>query len=68
MLNVVDGITRECLAAVSETSIWGKRIVRKLTELIAGRGKPGMIVSDKGTELTSNAVLAWCGEAKVEWH
>jgi putative transposase len=21
-----------------------------------------------GTELTSNAVLAWCGEAGVEWH
>ena len=21
-----------------------------------------------GTELTSNAVLSWSGEAKVEWH
>jgi len=27
-----------------------------------------MIVSDNGTELTSNAVLAWCGEAGVAWH
>jgi Integrase core domain len=27
-----------------------------------------MIVSDNGTELTSNAVLEWCGEAKIEWH
>ena len=27
-----------------------------------------MIVSDNGTELTSNAVLSWAGEAKVEWH
>jgi hypothetical protein len=35
---------------------------------IAERGKPGMIVSDNGTELTSNAVLAWCGEVGVEWH
>ena len=26
-----------------------------------------MIVSDNGTELTSNAVLAWCGEIGVEW-
>ena len=32
------------------------------------RGKPGMIVSDNGTELTSNAVLEWCGEARIEWH
>jgi len=36
--------------------------------LICERGKPGMIVSDNGTELTSNAVLAWCGEAQVKWH
>lgn len=28
------------------------------TDLIVERGKPGMIVSDNGTELTSNAVLA----------
>ena len=27
-----------------------------------------MIVSDHGTELTSNAVLAWSGDAGVEWH
>jgi len=44
------------------------RVVRELAELIAQRGKPGMIVSDNGTELTSNAVLAWYGEIGVEWH
>ena len=68
VLNVVDDVTRECLAAVPDTSISGRRVVRELTELIAVRGKPGMIVSDNGTELTSNAVLEWCGEARVEWH
>ena len=36
--------------------------MRELTDLIAERGKPGLIVSDTGTELTSNAVLAWCRE------
>lgn len=46
----------------------GRRVVRELTDLIAERGKPGMIVSDNGTELTSNAALAWCGEIGVEWH
>ncbi len=51
-----------------DTSISGHRVVRELTHLIAQRGKPGMIVSDNGTELTSNAVLAWCGELGVEWH
>src|SRR4249919_2051019 len=67
VLNIVDDVTRECLAAIPDTSISGKRVVRELTNLIAARGKPGMIVSGNGTELTSNAVLEWCGEAKVEW-
>ena len=53
VLNVVDDVTRECLAAVPDTSISGKRVVRELTELIAVRGKPGMIVSD-------NPVLSAC--------
>ena len=52
----------------TDESISGRRVVRELADLIAERGKPGMIVSDNGTELTSNAVLAWCGEAGVEWH
>lgn len=68
VLNIVDDVTRECLAAVVDTSISGRRVVRALKDLIADRGKPRMIVSDNGTELTSNAVLQWCGEAKVEWH
>ena len=68
VLNIVDDVTRECLRAVPDTSISGRRVVRELTELIAERGRPGMIVSDNGTELTSNAVLAWCTEIGVEWH
>ena len=27
-----------------------------------------MIVSDNGTEFTSNAILNWADEAKVDWH
>lgn len=68
ILNVVDDVTRECLAAVPDTSISGKRVARELTTLIEQRGKPGMIVSDHGTELTSNAILAWCAEHRIEWH
>lgn len=68
MLNSVDDLTLECLAAVSDTSISGRRVVRELTDLSAQRGKPGMIVGDNGTDLTSNALLAWCGEISVEWH
>jgi transposase InsO family protein len=68
ILNIVDDVTRECLRAVLDTSISGKRVVRELGDLIAERGAPRMIVSDNGTELTSNAVLAWSGDVGVEWH
>jgi putative transposase len=68
IFNIVDDVTRECLRTVLDTSISGKRVVRKLADLIAERGAPKMIVSDNGTELTSNAVLMWSGEAAVEWH
>ncbi len=68
ILNVVDDVTRECLAAVPDTSISGRRVARELATLIERRGRPGLIVSDNGTELTSNAILKWCAEQKVEWH
>lgn len=68
VLNVVDDVTRECLAAIPDTSISGRRVARELTALIERRGKPGMIVSDNGTELTSNAILRWCAANRIEWH
>jgi len=67
ILNIVDDVTRECLAAIPDTSISGKRVARELTTLIRRRGKPGMIVSDHGTEFTSNAILSWATEGKIEW-
>jgi putative transposase len=68
ILAVYDVCTRECLATVADTSISGKRVARELDRIIAWRGSPKMIVSDNGTELTSNAILTWTAEVKVEWH
>ena len=68
ILNIVDDVTRECLAAIPDTSISGKRVARELTMLIGLRGKPQMIVSDNGTEFTSNAILGWTKDHRVEWH
>src|SRR5438105_7859185 len=68
ILNVVDDVTRECLGAIADVSISGVRVARELQTIIQTRGKPGMIVSDNGTELTSNAVLAWAAETGMEWH
>jgi transposase InsO family protein len=68
VLNIVDDVTRECLAAIPDTSISGRRVARELTALIERRGKPGLIVSDNGTEFTSNAMFAWQREHEVAWH
>lgn len=68
ILNVVDDATRECLAAIPDTSISGKRVARELDAIVARRGRPKLIVSDNGTELTSNAILAWTGATNVGWH
>lgn len=68
ILAIYDVCTRECLAAVADTSLSGQRVARELDRVIAWRGRPKMIVSDNGTELTSNAILAWSAETRVEWH
>lgn len=68
IFNVIDDVTKECLAAVVDTSISGRRVARELTALVARRGSPGLIVSDHGTEFTSNAMLAWSEETGVPWH
>ncbi len=68
VLTVVDDCTRECLALVPDTSISGRRVARELDRIILDRGRPGTIVSDNGTELTSNAILGWADQAGVGWH
>ncbi|WP_408581402.1 IS3 family transposase [Bradyrhizobium barranii] len=68
ILTVVDDCTRECLALVADTSLSGSRVARELDRLIIERGKPKMVVSDNGTELTSNAILTWADQSRVAWH
>jgi putative transposase len=68
ILAIVDDCNRECLALVADTSLSGVRVARELDRLPAEHGKPKMIVSDNGSELTSNAILAWADAARVEWH
>jgi transposase InsO family protein len=53
ILNVIDDVTKECLAAIADTSISGRRVARELDAIISWRGKPAL------TEFTSNAMLAW---------
>jgi putative transposase len=56
------------LGLVADTSLSGLRVARKLDRIIAARGKPKMIISDNGTEFTSNAILQWTEQTKIAWH
>jgi len=68
ILAIYDDCTRECLAAVADVSLSGRRVARELDLLITDRGKPRSVISDNGTELTSNAILSWCAEVRIDWH
>jgi len=68
ILCVIDDYSRECLAAVVDNSLSGQRVARELDAIAEHRGYPCMVVSDNGTELTSNAMLQWQQERGVEWH
>jgi putative transposase len=68
VLCVIDDFSRECLACVADTSLSGQRVARELDNIARLRGYPCMVVSDNGTELTSNAILKWQEGRKVEWH
>ena len=68
ILNITDDVTHECLGSIPDTSISGQRVARELTAVIERRGKPGMIVSDNGTELTSHAIFALAKDHQIDWH
>ena len=68
VLAVADDFTRGCLALVVDTSLSGLRVGRELDRITELRGRPAMIVSDNGTELTSHTILRWQEERGVLWH
>ncbi len=67
-LAVNDDRCRENLCFMADTSISGARVARELDTLVRVYGKPSGIVSCKGTEFTSRAILKWANENGVEWH
>ena len=66
-LQVIDVVTKESLAAIVDTSISGHRVVRELEAVVERYGRPERIISDNGTEFTSNAVVGWCQRARINW-
>lgn len=46
ILSVVENTSRECIAAIPDISMSGRRVARELVTPIERRETPGMIVSD----------------------
>ncbi len=67
LLTIIDVYTRLCLKLVVETSLPGKSVLRALEEAIEEFGRPEEIISDNGTEFTSNIVLQWCHQKGQSW-
>ena len=65
---MIDDFSRECLATIVDNSISGQRVARELDGIAGRRGHPLMVISDNGTEPTSNAMLKWQQDRGVEWH
>ena len=65
---MIDDFSRECLATVVDPSIFDIRLARELDRIAEMRGYPCIVVSENGTELTSNAMLKWQEDRQVEWH
>ena len=53
---------------MADTSLSGGRVARELDAVIRLYGRPELVVSDNGTELTSRAILEWQNESGVGWH
>ena len=68
VLAVNDDCCRENLALIADTSISGARVARELDALVRLHGTPESIVTDNGTEFTSQAILKWAKDNGVGWH
>jgi putative transposase len=58
-LNVLDRVTRECLALEVDTSLPGQRVTRLLDQLVAWQGAPKQITVDNGPEFAGQVLDAW---------
>jgi putative transposase len=68
ILNVIDDVTKECLVAIADTSISGRRVARELDTIIARRGKPGLIISENRVHLQRYARLGSKQSDRLAFH
>lgn len=65
ILTLIDEVSRECLALEVDSSITGRKVGSVLNRVAIFRGMPKEILTDNGSEFTSNAMNAWAYDHKV---
>jgi putative transposase len=65
-LNLMDELTRECLAIEVDTSLPAERVVRVLERVAQQRGYPAQLRVDNGPEFISEALRLWAEQHGVE--
>jgi putative transposase len=64
-LNIIDLLTRECLAIEVDFSLPSKRVIRVLDRLLEVRGIPKAIKIDNGAEFTSKIFTEWANKNNI---
>jgi putative transposase len=67
-LVIVDDFTRECLAIRVDYSLGSADVIREFETISFERSLPKTIRFDNGSEFTSNAMLRWGAEQKIDLH
>ena len=65
LFNVLDDFNREGLDIEVDFSLPAERVIRSLEQIIAWRGKPGVLRCDNGPEYISGALRTWAQRSGI---
>ena len=65
ILTLIDEVTRECHPLEVDSSLSGRRVCAVLNNVAIFRGMPKEILTDNGSEFTSNYMNAWAYNYKL---
>jgi putative transposase len=67
-LTIVDDFTRECIAIETDFAFQSARVIAVFDRIAERRRLPSIIKSDNGGEFTSELMLKWSAEQRIDLH
>jgi putative transposase len=65
-LTIIDDFTRECIAIETDFPFQSARVIAVFERIAKRRPRPPIIKSDNGGEFTSELMLTWSAEQRIE--